>query len=890
MNAQTIPTSSLTTVAITNEAALRVLAKGPLVGAAAVAHASGLAQKNMARQLDLLKRDGLVREEAAHDERGRDAVSFNLTDAGRLALQAMDLAAGRLDLGGAGAGDPGNDVLLLQHHQLRRNPLNARRLDLDNPAHRQGIDELKSQIVAAGDVLQNLVVFPADAEGIHDLFAGERRWTAVGELIEEGQWARERPLRAIQRDNTPGQTAFISLVENSQVPLTVMERARAYRTLCADTGWSAREAALRTGWDVKSVQQYLQVLRDADPDHIAAHDAGDADWNWEALRKSVQTSREVEVQEPAQADLVEAAGERPFDLDEHATRNLGYHAKNCAALKPRQRLMLVELADKVLRDPAPGRERQTFVASDHVGTTSDFILAGAGFQSGGGGPCLASIAASTLEWLRLEGLLTATGDRDAVLQRAREEAGVGALAIANAVSLDRYVTPWLDPEWKPEAPAPAEAPDTLTPSQRRVLREIAARSIHRHRLMDDWVQAHAPALADPDFQALYDLAFIVRKGGDRGEDFEVALTLAGRDHLKAQGQAPQEGLSRNSCATPWLREAPPSSASSHAPPIHFGGGATQATPPGPPKAAAAPDAILKPVQRLAMVELAHKLLTAPDGKDSDGQPTVYAPRYWLDQTAADLKGMGLVVFMHLTSGPPIAFLVKAGRAWVAANFAEIGEATLATERDSQADLEIGADGYVTPWLNASRASEPSPQLPRVPEQDGGEQSVDADRQRRADADENMDEDLLDLLIERVRSVLESTRGEDTHWSNIASLTLAETALAAAANGQITEAVVALGALLRKEQHRQIDADAMLQLAASRKSHSPGALLVLKEGDMVSVGGSASGYRLLSRDQHDGAHSQGFVAQAVRLNTGKDHGAPRHITLHAIQSVLPTKEG
>lgn len=310
MNAQTPHTDPLTQAAIQNGAVLRTIAaaEAKLTSPGDVARAAGVATKNIARTMLALTTDGLVNLGGAG--------VYQLTATGERALQALDVWEGRA----AASDNPGNDVLLLKYHQIRRNPLNARKLDLlGNPKHREELDGLKAQIVAAGDVLQNLVVFPADADGIHDLFAGERRWTAVGELIDEGQWDRDRPLRCLPRDNTPGQTAFISLVENSQVALSVLERARAYRTLCDDTGWSGREAALRTGWDVKSVQQYLQVLRDADPDHIAAHEAGDPDWTWELLRKSVQAPKDLEVQEPPQGDIEDhqlinpdgADGDRP---------------------------------------------------------------------------------------------------------------------------------------------------------------------------------------------------------------------------------------------------------------------------------------------------------------------------------------------------------------------------------------------------------------------------------------------------------------------------------------------------------------------------------------------------------------------------------------------------
>lgn len=67
------------------------------------------------------------------------------------------------------------------------------------------------------------------------------------------------------------------------------------------------------------------------------------------------------------------------------------------------------------------------------------------------------------------------------------------------------------------------------------------------------------------------------------------------------------------------------------------------------------------------------------------------------------------------------------------------------------------------------------------------------------------------------------------------------------------------------------------------------LLAFRAGDVVSIGGAASGYRLLGRSERaSGAYpveTAQFEAQQVSLKTGRDYGKPRTITLHAIQGFV-----
>lgn len=651
MNAQ----SPMTPAAILNGPVLRALdqAETPPTTHLEVAAAADVPAKNMKRTLASLIEDGLVA-----DGDGGGGAGYRLTGEGRRALAAIDVWDGRLTAGGAEDAPAPNDVLLLAHHQIRANPLNARRLDLENPDHRRDLDGLKSQIVAAGDVLQNLVVFPADAEGAHRLFAGERRWTAVGELIAEGQWPTDRPLRAIQRDNTPGQTAFISLVENSQVPLAVIERARAYRDLCADTGWSAREAALRTGWDVKSVQQYLQVLRKAEPAHLAAHEAGDPAWKWETLRDSVKEKAE-DATEPEQLDVAEQAA---FNWALQLIRD--YDAA-IRASDDTTAANIAELYDGVVRDLNGGQSFDSHKARQRVAEA-----------------CRAADGDLPMWGQHGRFLIEINGIRTVV----ESKGSPNCHTLSGQVEFRAFA---------PEAPFFSSTGFYCWMGARGPTG--VAEAAVRHAVWRMAQKDSRPGPIDPSYV-----------------DRERPETWA--------------NLSVKYPPNAWLEPPPAAVKTAKAP--HIGGDAgVQAA--GPPREPAAPAVRLEPVERVAMIELAHLVETDPDAYDGPGVPLVRCTEYWLDQTAIDLKALGLVMITHLLQGGPYCGLSPAGRDWVAANFPDLGQAAMAAERQALNGDALALDEFVTPWLRrvttpipAPRPSPPPPLADEDRQWDGAEEEDD----------------------------------------------------------------------------------------------------------------------------------------------------------------------
>ena len=273
-------TPTLSQAAIANGPVLRALAGDQaLYTPAQVADAAGVPTKNIARTLATLEREGLAQ--------GGGSDPWALTPAGRRALAALDVWEDRPErIGsaeGATAEGRAKDVLLVRHADLAPNPLQPRRIF--DPVD---LGELKLAIAGAGEVLAPLLVTAPGPDGRRTILDGARRWEAVRQLIEEGEWTEGQTLRAIEREASPGQVAFLGLTTNTQVRLTPLEQAYAYQALIEETGWSARHAAHMTGRDPRGVQQMMQVLETALTADIERHRADPRAFTWDDLRRSVQ--------------------------------------------------------------------------------------------------------------------------------------------------------------------------------------------------------------------------------------------------------------------------------------------------------------------------------------------------------------------------------------------------------------------------------------------------------------------------------------------------------------------------------------------------------------------------------------------------------------------------
>ena len=278
--------NALTPLAVTAEPLLRAIQAGACATPTELAIAADRSPKNIARDLTVLENDGLI---------DRDALT--LTELGASMLAALDRANGAPDGAILAEG-----FTALPHHSIQPDLLNPRRAFDDD-----ALAELANSIAAQG-LMQNLVVRPdaplADGSpcALHRLVSGERRWRAIGLLIDRGDWPADRLVPVQIRAMDDNDHALAALVENLQrVDLNPLEEAQAFERLVAGHGWSTADVADKVAKTQRFVQQRLQLnqLNDKEKAMLLAGElsVGEA-------RKRLANRPEPLVLTPAQALVV----------------------------------------------------------------------------------------------------------------------------------------------------------------------------------------------------------------------------------------------------------------------------------------------------------------------------------------------------------------------------------------------------------------------------------------------------------------------------------------------------------------------------------------------------------------------------------------------------------
>jgi ParB/RepB/Spo0J family partition protein len=153
--------------------------------------------------------------------------------------------------------------IFLRHDQIRPSADNPRK-DFEDEA----LAGLAESIAEHG-LMQNLVVIGRpDDPGQYTLIAGERRWRAIAQLIEDGRWPPDRqiPVRYMDGLDAKG-VAIHALMENlMRADLKPLEEARAFRALVDDHGLSTDTIADQIHCTRRLVQQRLQLLELSDAD------------------------------------------------------------------------------------------------------------------------------------------------------------------------------------------------------------------------------------------------------------------------------------------------------------------------------------------------------------------------------------------------------------------------------------------------------------------------------------------------------------------------------------------------------------------------------------------------------------------------------------------------
>ena len=161
---------------------------------------------------------------------------------------------------GALWGEQTTPLVGLRHAELAKPIRNPR-----NVFDKEDLQELAASIAVHG-VLENLVVQPANAKGLHPVVIGERRHQAVGLLVDAGETIAGVPAADYRIacqivDGTPIEIMEKALAENiHRKDLTPMEEAEAFEWLRDEAKWSTAQIAEKIGKTQRFVQRRLTLV------------------------------------------------------------------------------------------------------------------------------------------------------------------------------------------------------------------------------------------------------------------------------------------------------------------------------------------------------------------------------------------------------------------------------------------------------------------------------------------------------------------------------------------------------------------------------------------------------------------------------------------------------
>lgn len=214
----------------------------------------------------------------------------------------------------------GGPHTLIAHDRLMPSPLNPRKIDLNDAEQKQALEELANSIAEKG-LQQNLVVRAA-AAGLYRIVAGERRWRAIGLLVNAAGWnpqAANIPCKVVEV--TDAEHLQLALIENGQrrdVP--PMEEAEGYAKLqkLDPKRWTAGEIARQIGMTARHVQLRLVLVNKLHPEGKKAL----ADGHITLAHARSLVIGPMQAQYNMIADMARGAPYSPADIREHMLHDM----------------------------------------------------------------------------------------------------------------------------------------------------------------------------------------------------------------------------------------------------------------------------------------------------------------------------------------------------------------------------------------------------------------------------------------------------------------------------------------------------------------------------------------------------------------------------------------
>lgn len=400
---------------------------------------------NTMRALKALAEANLVHAEPMTD---------GLTDAGREQLAAYR----RAQHGGEKRRARGQWPI----DKFRPNPLNR-------PVRREVLADMAASMRGPAGLVQRVIATEPDANGVRMLIDGEHRWEAAKLLLAQvaedpfgktPDWLTDgMPFEEAEAD--PATALVITLVANARrADMSPWEDAQQLLKLQQATDWSAAELARQIGRvkegetsGLRDVQQKLKIAREATPQAIADYERTGS---WDALRASVSTPKAPDRLGPsdelsqALAEHGPATGPRAQRTD--AQREWLESQKRriwpaIEALSPKHLLVLVEVADLIVRRPTDNTATYEAVCGESYPDPTKCAQhlvenCGLGFTHLKGHHTV-TLADATFDWLLAKGYVNEPGGADAQRLALLRQQALGVGAEAKLRHSGRYWTEWL---------------------------------------------------------------------------------------------------------------------------------------------------------------------------------------------------------------------------------------------------------------------------------------------------------------------------------------------------------------------------------------------------------------------------------------------------------------
>lgn len=180
------------------------------------------------------------------------------------------------------------------------------------------ISDLKEQIKAAGQVNEAIKVEKVGKETV--LIHGERRLTALKELLNEGEKVESSIKAEFVKLGNESEALLINLFSNSGKPLTPYEEALAYKRLLDEHSFKKKDIGPIVGRSSVHVHHRLQLL-EAAPEIVEAVSNGEITVT--AAQKIIDRTKGEEDEHEQQKQLLEEEKARAADKSEDKRTKAG---------------------------------------------------------------------------------------------------------------------------------------------------------------------------------------------------------------------------------------------------------------------------------------------------------------------------------------------------------------------------------------------------------------------------------------------------------------------------------------------------------------------------------------------------------------------------------------